>query len=182
MPAPGQWAVDNHPKRAEILAAMAAGTRNIDIHRNIAPDISRHGIGNYSRKVFRPAATIALQLAENKALSEITSSSTNVEKRATAQVSAAAPILARLSRQQARRDKWTAAAETDGKGPSGLDHGALIGYDRNELADARLLSELTGALTKETAGPVTNITIVGSSPAVEASPEVIDVEVVDAGE
>lgn len=176
---PGEWAVDSHPRRAEILEAMATGMTNIDIHRNIAPDISRHGLGNYRRKIFRPAATIALQLAENKSLKEISGSSTNVQDRATAQVSAAAPLLATMRKEAEQRNRWIGCAEDD---PEGMNHQALYGHDRNRLQEHRLHAELVGALTKETAGPVTNIMIVAAAPGQAEPPiDVIDGEIIDVG-
>jgi hypothetical protein len=179
MPAPGKWAVDAHPKRAEILAAMANGARDIDIHRNITPDISARTISKYRKAVFRPAVTIALQVARNKPLSEMTEKPRDV----LAQVSAADPILATMRAEAAQRNGWIGAAETDPEHGGTANHQALYSHDRNRLQQHRLHAELVGALTKETAGPTTNIMIINASPDQAKVPtEVLDAEIVDAGE
>lgn len=172
MPVSGQWAVDIHPNRDQIIQAMAAGTALLEIRRTLCPNISRDALGRYRKQIVAPGMNVALQLSDPKRLSEVPGK----EGHALRQVSASEPILAALRADRERRDTWIDKAEV---GPDGMDHHALIGHDRNNLSQHRLHAELTGALSKEQVGPVTNIMIVATAPQDAASPhqaEVVDVQ------
>lgn len=178
MPASGKWAVDQHPNRDQIIKAMASGHRLDSIRSALAPSISREALGRYRRKIVAPGLGIALQLYAPKGLAETPAKNST----AITQVAAADPILATMHAEAEQRNRWIGKAEADPEHNKGPNHQALYGHDRNRLQGHRLHAELVGALTKETAGPVTNIMIVNAEPQQVKTPtDVLDAEVVDVG-
>lgn len=152
MPAPGQWAVDNHENREQILAAMATGKDLPWIRANLAPDISRMALGRYRAKVALPALRNQLQQLAAKGNAVEPADIRKAGREVSEQVSAAQPILETLRADKERLDQaWSWAegevVEKDGTHVrQGFDAKGVAAIARVKQGGLRMEAELTGAL------------------------------------
>jgi len=153
--------IDSHPHRKEIIDALLSGKPLAKI-ASIA-GISKQAVHNYKVKTLKPALATAAIAQKALALTSDPAEQTGQVIGLTRSIAQAAPIIDRLYRRQALREKWAIKAENK------EDYRTLTNLDACEHRDIRLECELTGLLVNQQQ-PTTVINLVCQQVDVHAAP------------
>ncbi len=168
--------LETHPRRAEVDALLMEGLSTRKIVARLGLQYAHSVVADYRRKVFIPNTRIALKLMNRQPESVNITDSTMELAKTTRAVSAAEPILRKVSGDEETLKRAVAGAEQKG------DYRGVADVIRTKHSGYRLEAELTGVLN-------TNVTTVNQimlclpSPDAEpAAADVVDVEVLGASD